>query len=100
MAQRFRRSMVTAALLATALSLAGPVEAGSRFLASGPEGFLDRALSWVEAAWELVMPGGQEGHERSRVRENGASPTREEITPPKTTCTVNCDKGGGVDPNG
>jgi roadblock/LC7 domain-containing protein len=99
MAQRFHRSIVTAAVLATALSLAGPVEAGGWSSTSGSQGFLEKALGWVQAAWEMVVPtAGREGTgvrqetERSVVPDGG--------TTSGTTCTVGCDRGGGIDPNG
>jgi len=99
MAQRFQRSIVTAAVLATALSLAGPVEAGGWSSASGSQGFLERALGWMQAAWEMVVPtAGREGAglrqetERSVVPEGGRASG--------TACSVNCDRGGGIDPNG
>jgi len=95
MAHRFRRSVVAAALLATVLSLAGPVEAGGRSRVRVPEGLFERAVSWVLKAWEMVVPGGGVADTKS----NAAAPSGGGA-PQADACTSNCDKGSGVDPNG
>jgi len=100
MAQRFHRSIVTAAVLATVLSLAGPVEAGGWSSASGSQGFLERALGWVQAAWEMVVPAaGREGAGLRQETGRSEVPGGEAAT--GSACSVgNCDRGGGIDPNG
>jgi hypothetical protein len=99
MAQRFQRSIVTAVVLATALSLAGPVEAGDWRSTSGSRGFLERALGWVQAAWEMVIPpAGREGGGLRQETGMSASPGGGEAT--GAVCSVGCDRGSGIDPNG
>src|SRR5436305_12484928 len=97
MAHRFRRSVVAAALLATALTLAGPVEAGGRFTAPGSPGVLELAFHWLQAAWEAVLPHGGQG---TRLEKAGSGLEPNGGPPPSTACTVDCDRGSGLDPNG
>lgn len=92
MAHRFRRSVVAAALLAALLTLAGPAEAGGLSRVPVSEGFFERAVSWVIKAWEMVVPSGGVA-EKAAATPGGGVPLTD-------TCTGNCDRGSGIDPNG
>jgi hypothetical protein len=89
MAYRYRRPLIAATLLATALALAGPAEAGSRSPVASPEGVFARVFQWLEMAWVGASAGSERG---SGIDPNG--------TPTGAACLVECDKGSGVDPNG
>ena len=98
-----RRMPLAAAAALAALLLAGPAHAAGWPAPFDPSTAFARAWQWWEGLWTGATHAGGapatqagSGTEKSGVGMN-PPPATSETNPP---CTVNCDKGAGIDPNG
>jgi hypothetical protein len=97
-----RMPRVAAAVLA-ALLVAGPAHAAGWLAPLAPPAAFERAWQWLEGLWPAAphtaaVPAPQT---LSRTEKSGAgtssTPTSSDTV---TTCQVNCERGGGIDPDG
>jgi hypothetical protein len=100
---RLRRMPLAAAAALTALLLAGPAHAASGPAPFAPSTAFEQVWHWWEGLWvgathSSTEPATQAG---PRVEKSGCginpAPASANTTPP---CPVNCERGGGIDPDG
>jgi hypothetical protein len=98
-----RRMPLAAAAALAALLLASPAHAAGWPAPFAPSTAVARAWQWWESLWAGTphSGGAPAAPSSSRTEKSGAGgsplPLTSETNPP---CPVNCEKGGGIDPNG
>lgn len=93
--QRFRR-LAPAAALAAALALATPVHAAAPSPWLDPARLAQRTLQWLTTLWAT-------GPRTPAVLEKagaGVDPNGSPAPTGTSTCTGDCERGHGIDPNG
>jgi len=96
-----RMPRVAAAVLA-ALLLAGPAHAAGWPAPFAPSTAFERVWQWWEGLWSAAPRAAAPAPQTlTRTEKSGAgtapSPAGADTVTP---CQVNCDKGGGIDPDG
>src|SRR3954467_15567626 len=100
MTRNLVRRVALAAALAASLTLADPAHAAGPLGWTPQTNFFQAAWHWAASLWAPpALPAPRVVGSTKTEHAGGAAPTG---TPSSATgsCQVNCERGGGIDPNG
>jgi hypothetical protein len=93
MSRRFAHRLAPAAALAATLALATPAHAWP-----DPARLTQKALQWIASLWPAdTLTPTDRNKTGAGVDPNGSPPPATSTTTP---CTGDCERGGGIDPDG